>query len=108
MSPSKKLRDLATFVRSKNAKPFRLTFDIIFSEPETYQKVKETGVITPELFCSLYRVPKESITSFLAFDPGLAIKITIKRPIVQGDPGETDVYGAQQHAPLLDIEIPWN
>ena len=25
---------------------------------------------------------------------------------VAGDIGDTDVYGAQQHAPLLDVEIP--
>jgi hypothetical protein len=25
---------------------------------------------------------------------------------VSGSPGETDVYGAQQHAPLLDLEVP--
>ncbi|HEY4863981.1 MAG TPA: DUF4387 family protein, partial [Candidatus Dormibacteraeota bacterium] len=27
-----------------------------------------------------------------------------RRP--SGDPGETDVFGAQQYAPLLDLEIP--
>lgn len=108
MSKTVKLSDLAAVIRSKNAKPYRLTFDIIFDDVETYRKVKETRVITPELFCRLYRIPRESVTTFLEFDPGLAIKISIKRPITQGDPGETDVYGAQQHAPLLDIQIPWN
>ena len=40
------------------------------------------------------------------FDPALAIKITIKRPIDSGGIGDTDVYGAQQHAPLFDVSIP--
>jgi Domain of unknown function (DUF4387) len=27
------------------------------------------------------------------------------RAIMAGDPGDYDVYGAQQHAPLLAIEV---
>ncbi|MCL5290670.1 MAG: DUF4387 domain-containing protein, partial [Firmicutes bacterium] len=34
-----------------------------------------------------------------------AIKATIVRPYPSGNLGETDVYGAQQHAPLLDLEL---
>ena len=40
------------------------------------------------------------------YDPAMAFKVTIKRPIDSGSIGETDVYGAQQHAPLMDVEIP--
>ena len=36
---------------------------------------------------------------------GRAIKIVLARPIIAGDPGDRDVYGAQQHAPLLGMEI---
>jgi len=32
-------------------------------------------------------------------------KITLPRDVVSGDVGDRDVYGAQQHAPLLDIEL---
>lgn len=35
------------------------------------------------------------------FDPAKAVKVTIKRPIPSGALGEVDVYGAQQHAPLV-------
>jgi hypothetical protein len=28
------------------------------------------------------------------------------RPVVSGAPGDTDVYGAHQHAPLLSLQIP--
>jgi hypothetical protein len=106
-SNTKKLKDVAQVIRSKNAGPFRITFDIIFPDSANYQKVKSTGVINKELFAKLYRIPLDNITSFFQFDPGNAIKVTIRRPIDQGDVGETDMYGAQQHAPLLDIEIPW-
>ena len=41
----------------------------------------------------------------LPFAPALAVKITLPREIASGDVGDRDVYGAQQHAPLLDIEL---
>ena len=44
--------------------------------------------------------------AIIPYDVAYAIKITIPRLVPSGDPGDTDVYGAQQHAPLLDIEIP--
>ena len=43
--------------------------------------------------------------NIIPFKPAKAIKITIKRPLCSGDLGETDVYGAQQHAPLLSLEL---
>jgi len=43
---------------------------------------------------------------FTEFPPAHAYKATIERRIASGAVGDTDVYGAQQHAPLLDVEIP--
>ena len=34
---------LATVIRSKNAGPFELTFDILFDDPEKYALVKRSG-----------------------------------------------------------------
>jgi len=39
------------------------------------------------------------------FDPSLAVKIGLPRQIRSGSPGDTDVYGAQQHAPMLGIDL---
>ncbi|HCB64608.1 MAG TPA: hypothetical protein DEP43_01380, partial [Ruminococcaceae bacterium] len=36
---------------------------------------------------------------------GKAVKATIVRPWASGAIGERDVYGAQQHAPLLDVVL---
>ena len=47
----------------------------------------------------------ENEVAVLPFAPALAVKITLPRDIVSGDIGDRDVYGAQQHAPLLDIEL---
>ena len=100
-----RLMDLAAVIRSKNAGPYEITFDIMFDDPELYEKVKRTGVINRELFARLYHVPLEQV-SFTAYDAAFAFKGTLPRRVCAGDAGDTDVYGAQQHAPLLSVEVP--
>jgi hypothetical protein len=100
------LRDLVTIVRSKNAGPFRLTLDMLFKDEATYRLVKASGVITLERIAQLYGIRPDQITTFVEFDPGRAIKATFVRPLSSGSIGDGDVYGAQQHAPLLDLLIP--
>lgn len=96
---------VAEYIRSKNAGPFRLTLDILFKRREVYEHVKETGQVTPVLVAQLYRISPKLITDFVFFDPGKAIKITMRRATSSGSPDDTDVYGAQQHAPLLAIQF---
>jgi len=101
-----KLKDIAKACKSKNAGPFELTLDIMFENAETFEKVRNTGVICPELIASLYKVPVASVV-FTEYPPAFAYKATIERRIPSGAVGDTDVYGAQQHAPLLSVEIPF-
>ena len=106
MARAVRLYDLAKVLRSKNAGPFELTLDVMFDDEESYQTVKRSGVIDRELVCKLYRVRPEDVYHVVYFDVARAIKITIKRPVDSGGIGDTDVYGAQQHAPLIDVMIP--
>jgi nicotinamidase-related amidase len=108
MAKTVRLQDLVEIIRSKNAGPFRYTFDMIFKDVETYERVKKTGIINRELIAKLYHIPVDQVVNFVEFDPAKAVKATIIRPIESGSVGDTDVYGAQQHAPLLSIEIPWD
>lgn len=105
--PTQPLHRLAKTIRSKNAGAHYYTFDIIFDDRERYEKVMATGVLTPELIARLYGVPRERIAAFVPYPPGNALKITLRRTYSSGDVGDSDVYGAQQYAPLLDIPIPW-
>lgn len=95
------LVDLADVIRSKNSGPFEITFDIIFKDEKMFQAVSQAGVISPEIFAGLYHIGRDQVLSVVNFPPAKAIKITIARPIASGSLGETDVYGAQQHNPLL-------
>jgi len=42
------LGDLARLIRSKNAGPFVLTFDIMFDDKADYLRVRDSGVVTKE------------------------------------------------------------
>lgn len=101
-----KLYDLAHVVRSKNSGPFAITLDVLFDSQEAYQRMKQSGRITPETIAALYRIPAESITDFAFYDAAQGVKITYLRTVSSGTAGERDVYGAQQHAPLMTIDIP--
>jgi hypothetical protein len=100
-----KVRDIAQVCKSKNAGPFEVTIDVVFADKAVFERVKHTGVLSAELMSKLYKVRTEDVL-FTIYDAGLAFKATLPRRIPAGDVGDTDVYGAQQHAPLLDVEIP--
>jgi len=101
-----KLSELAGGLSSKNAGNFHLTFDIVFDSTKTYRRVLDSGALTPEAVAACYGVDVSDVISIIAFEPGNAIKINMRRRLASGDPGETDVFGAQQYAPLLEVEIP--
>ena len=119
-----KLYDLAKVLRSKNSGPFEITLDIIFSNKDendgmeeyvsddrgqaevTDKMIKNSEIINKKLISELYNVSMDDISVLVNYDQAYAIKITMKRLIDSGTIGDTDVYGAQQHAPLMNIIIP--
>ncbi|MBI4636451.1 MAG: isochorismatase family protein [Candidatus Rokubacteria bacterium] len=104
---TRRLAELARVIRSKNAGPFEITLDLIFPDRATYDAVKRTGYFTRERVAALYRIPPDQVYEVVFYDPALALKLTVARQTAQGSVGERDTYGAQQHAPLLGIELPW-
>jgi hypothetical protein len=106
MAKTVKLSQLAGTIRSKNGKVNLITFDIIFSEKKTYEMVKRSGVLTKKKVAELYGIEEDRITDFVEFDPCNAIKFTMYRSVPSGSPGDTDILGAQQYIPLLDVKVP--
>jgi len=100
------LAELAKTVRSKNAGVDKITFDVIFRDRETYQRVKLSGVLTRATVAALFNIPDARISDFVEFDPASAIKFTIYRLTPSGSPGDPDIFGCQQYAPLLGIVVP--
>jgi Domain of unknown function (DUF4387) len=99
-----KLGDLARLIRSKNAGPFMLTFDVMFDDDDVYRKVIKAQVLTKSRFAAIYHVPEGDVL-FFQHDAAKAIKISIPRPYVQCDLDDGDAYGGQQHAPLVELEV---
>ncbi len=102
----KKLSEIATTIRSKNAGVNQITFDIIFSDKEIYNKVKESKALTKKTIAKLYGIKESRISDFVEFDIANAIKFTICRLVPGGSPGDWDMLGCQQYGPLLDVEVP--
>ena len=101
------LGDVASVIRSKNSGPYQLTFDIMFPDVATYEKVKETGLLTKDTVAKLYQIPVQDVIVSLFFHQALAYKATIKRSVPSGGFGETDTHGSQQHIPFLYLPLQW-
>jgi hypothetical protein len=101
----RKLADLAKTIRSKNAGTDKITFDIIFREKEIYELVKRSGALTRQTVCERLNLDPARLTDFVEYDPACAIKFTILRDRPSGSPGDADIFGAQQYAPFLDVEV---
>ena len=101
-----KLSEIAKTIRSKNAGVDKVTFDVIFPDRATYDRVRQSGALSRTAVCHIFRIDAAQITDHVEFDPALAIKFTMYRQIPSGSPGDADIFGSQQYGPLLDIEIP--
>jgi len=97
------LKDVANVIRSKNAGPYELTLDVLLKDDELFAKLREADIINIKTIADLYRIPEEDVLSIVYFPNARAIKATIVRPLPSGAMEERDVYGAQQHAPLVNF-----
>lgn len=98
----KKLIDYTKILRSKNAGPLFITFDLIFHTNEDMTYVAQR--LTKDQVAAAYDVPAEAI-DIIVYSVVNSIKITFPRKHISGSLQDNDIYGCQQHAPLADIEI---
>ena len=99
------LKEIASVIRSKNAGPFELTLDVILKDDAMFRRLREADVISAQTIARLYRIPESDVIGIVWFPNARAVKATIVRPLPSGALGERDVYGAQQHAPLVNFEF---
>ncbi|MFE3280841.1 DUF4387 domain-containing protein [Nocardia sp. NPDC059239] len=100
-----KLGSLAAIVRSKNAGPYRITFDVLFDREDLYADVLASRSLNPKSIASAYG-GSTVVSSFFEIPIVRAFKATIIRPRAQCGIGEGDVFGAQQHVPLMNMLVP--
>ena len=98
----KKLVDYTKILRSKNAGPLFITFDLIFSGSDemeyVLEKLKRSDV------AMAYGIDEKEI-DIIAYKVVNSIKITFPRQIISGSLCDGDIYGCQMHMPLANIEI---
>lgn len=100
-----RLRDLAKLIRSKNAGPFELTVDVMLPDRATYERVVASGALDTAHAAAAFRTDPDKVQVF-NYAPANAVKITVPRFAVSGDPADSDLFGGQQFAPIVDIDIP--
>ena len=99
-----KLKDAARVIRSKNAGPLTVTVDLMFADEQGYRRAADSPALAAERIARLYGLPEKAV-SVLPYPQALAIKVILERAVTAGTPGDRDVYGAQQHAQLLEVEL---
>lgn len=97
-----KLIDLAKILRSKNAGPLYITFDVIFNNVEDLRRAVKG--VTKEKISKAYNMEEEKI-DIIVYEIVNSFKITFPRRIISGSVLDSDIYGCQQHVPLANIEI---
>lgn len=97
------LREVSRVIRSKNAGPFIFTFDIMFRDAATFAAVREAGHLDRATVARAYGLSPNEVLGFEWHGFANAVKFSIRREVASGGVGDSDVYGAQQHAPLLEL-----
>ena len=59
-----KLWEVTKLVRSKNAGPFMLTFDIMFDDARVYETVRDSGALNKKLVAEIYRQNEADVLFF--------------------------------------------
>lgn len=98
----KKLIDYTKILRSKNAGPLFITFDLIFNNSDDMEYVSSN--LKKEMIAKVYGIEEFKI-DIIAYKVVNSIKITFPRKNISGCLADNDVYGCQQHMPLANIEI---
>lgn len=98
----KKLIEYTKILRSKNAGPLFITFDLIFNTSDDMKYVAEH--LEKEHIAKAYGVSVEKI-DIIKYGVVNSIKVTFPRKNISGSLADDDIYGCQQHIPLANIEL---
>ena len=98
----KKLIDYTKILRSKNAGPLFITFDLIFNSKEDMEYVEAR--LKKADVAKAYGVDEDKI-DIISYAVVNSIKITFPRKNISGSLADNDIYGCQQHKSLADIEL---
>jgi hypothetical protein len=96
---------LAKVLRSKNAGPYEICFDIIFYSMECLERAEKSSELSRAKIMALYGVPEDKIIACQFLRQAKAYKCTIPRDGIAGSFGDRDLHASQQYIPLLSIRV---
>jgi hypothetical protein len=98
------VNDVCRHVRSKNAGPYWVTFDLFFKDADAFAKYHDSPTLGPDLIHRLFGADPTLVKRFAV--PGLnVVKISYARSTPQGGVVERDMHCGQQFVRLLDVEL---
>ncbi|CAG7560593.1 unnamed protein product [Fusarium equiseti] len=105
------LSDICRVLRSKNAGPYEITIDAIFSSEEIYNTIKSSGLLSASNVAKAIGVGEDDIVWIGFFDPAISFKVTIPRVRMgvkksAGGFMESDIHGSQEHMGLASTRLP--
>ncbi|KAF5675541.1 hypothetical protein FHETE_2538 [Fusarium heterosporum] len=105
------LSDLCRIIRSKNAGPYEITIDAMFSSEVDYRRIKTSKLLSPPNVAKALGIHVEDIIWIGFFDPAISFKVTIPRvrsgrKKAAGGFMENDIHGSQEHMGLASIKLP--
>ena len=98
------ITQLASVIRSKNAGPLCFTVDLFFRDAAAYQRAANSEALQRHSVAHCYGLLVSQVRRF-ELPEIWAIKLSMPRSVCAGNPGDGDLYGAQQHAPLLSLMV---
>jgi hypothetical protein len=99
-----RLSDVTSMIRSKNAGPFWITIDIIFSDIELYRRWVGDDALALSSVAKLYARADSQVIRYECA-AAAALKFSFERRHASGSRLDSDVFGCQQHAPIVGIEL---
>src|ERR1700730_7758371 len=99
-----KLVDVTSLIRSKNAGPFWLTIDVIFRDADLYRSWAGHDELSAASIAARYGRAGSGVTRH-ELPAASALKFSFPRRYPSGSALDSDVFGCQQHAPMLEIEL---
>lgn len=99
-----KLAEVCRHIRSKNAGPYWVTFDLFFDGPENFTRYSDHPALGPALMQRLFGADPALVQRYPV--PRLnMLKISYARTAAQGGMVERDMHCGQQFVRLLDVEL---
>jgi hypothetical protein len=105
MKASRKLSEIAKTNRSKNAGVDKITFDVIFPDRATHDRVRESGVLSHAAVCQIFGIDATTNLRPRRIRTGIGDQVHDIPPDTEWQPGDADIFGSQQYRPLLDIDV---